>query len=232
VDAWRIVGALLALDWRMLYWRCAGPAVEGYLALTPSATNSSSAQKQLNTRSRLGRPRSEVEAPEQAGAFCCYHAPAMQSPDSRPGRWVPFDQARMILRMSEGTLRRAIKDGTVVAEQRRRNPESTTDLRMVYEVLVSDAPASASLTESASASDPPAATTRLLGMLSERDETIRDQSARIASLEREAGRLEGQVIAANAERDAARQAAEAARTALERERRRSWWDRLIGRYPD
>jgi hypothetical protein len=65
----------------------------------------------------------------------------MQAPDSRQGRWVSFDEARMILRMSEGTLRRAIKDGKVVAEQRRRNPDSQTDLRMVYEVWIVVPPA-------------------------------------------------------------------------------------------
>lgn len=81
------------------------------------------------------------------------------------------------------------------------------------------------------ATEPPAATTRLLDMLSERDETIRDQSARIAELEREAGRLEGQAIAANAERDARADALELvqaqldqARAELERVKARRWWN--------
>src|SRR5688572_19099738 len=67
----------------------------------------------------------------------------MQSPTIRQpsaGRWVPFDQARMILHMSEGTLRRAIRDGKVTAKQRRRNPDSPTDQRMVYEVFIADPP--------------------------------------------------------------------------------------------
>jgi hypothetical protein len=180
----------------------------------------------------------------------------MQSPDSRQppaGRWVSFDQARMILGMTEGTLRRAIRDGKVVAEQRRRNPESATDQRMIYEVLVTDPPAAAMPTESVSANEaaaePPAATTKALDVLAEmtqaqsrqliaQAETIADLRERAGRAETRAETLHSQIeqyaidtmeqteraVRAEAERDAAAARAQAAEAELRRLRGRRWYD--------
>src|SRR3954454_24494706 len=77
--------------------------------------------------------------------------------------------------MTEGTLRRAIRAGTVTAEQRRRNPDSPADQRMVYEVLITDPLDGASDSETdhpptqlpASATEPPEVSTRVLDVLAE-----------------------------------------------------------------
>jgi hypothetical protein len=158
----------------------------------------------------------------------------MQSPDSRQssaGRWVPFDQARMTLRMSEGTLRRAIRDGKVVAEQRRRNPDSPTDQRMVYEVLVTDPPASVTDSESAhpptTSQHPPASASALSEALSaitdaldaERGERQR-LAAENADLRERVGRAEA--VAASATATATALQAEIARLQA-RPSWRAWW---------
>jgi hypothetical protein len=54
----------------------------------------------------------------------------------------------MILRKSEGTLRREIKAGKVEAAQFPRNPDNPDDKRSVYRVLISDPPESGDPSES------------------------------------------------------------------------------------
>ena len=152
----------------------------------------------------------------------------MQPPDSRQQRWVSFDEARMILRMSEGTLRRAIREGKVVAEQRRRSPDSATDLRMVYEVLVTDPPASASPSESVQApttsQEPPEATQALVETITGLVERNAVLSDRLTVAEREAGRAELLAEQLAAERARAADLAERLQNAEERARR-PWWKR-------
>jgi hypothetical protein len=151
----------------------------------------------------------------------------MQSPDIRQ-RWVSFDEARMILRMTEGTLRRAIKAGTITAEQRRRNPDSPTDHRMVYEVLVTDPPDDASDSKAVhppgqsptSATDPPEAATRVLDVLAaalieEREERQR-LAAENADLRERVGRAEAEVASATA-------TANTLQAEVDRLRARPWW---------
>jgi hypothetical protein len=170
----------------------------------------------------------------------------MQPPTDPPAtrqHWVSFDEARMLLRMSEGTLRREIKAGRVTAEKRRRSPDSPTDLREVYEVLVTDTPAPASQSESGQApdtrQDTPAITERSLEIFSAvfkgNLEMIQQKDARIlADAERIAG-LMRQLGAAEAERDMLRTAhadcsnlshAEASRFVQEATEQRPWWRRL------
>lgn len=155
----------------------------------------------------------------------------MQSPTIRQpsaGRWVPFDQARMILRMSEGTLRRAIRDGTVTAEQRRRNPDSPTDQRMVYEVLIPNPPGEPPLADvdsespirQTSATDPPAATTRALDVLAAALTEERAERQRLAvenaELRERVGRAEAEVASATA-------SATILQAEIDRLRARPWW---------
>jgi hypothetical protein len=133
----------------------------------------------------------------------------MQSPDNRQ-RWVSFDEARMILHMTEGTLRRAIKAGTVTAEQRRRNPDSPTDQRMVYEVLVTDPPDGANDSISSrppgqsptSVTEPPETTTRVLDVLAVALTEERTERQRLAvenaDLRERVGRAESMVASAMA----------------------------------
>jgi hypothetical protein len=134
----------------------------------------------------------------------------------------------MILRMSEGTLRRAIRDGTVTAEQRRRNPDSLTDQRMVYEVLITDPPGEPPTADAApespnrqpSATDAPAVTTRVLDVLAEAltEERIERQRLAVenAELRERVGRAEA--VAASATTTATALQAE-----IERLHARSWW---------
>lgn len=142
----------------------------------------------------------------------------------------------MILRMSEGTLRRAIKDGKVVAEQRRRNPDSQTDLRMVYEVWIVDPPAPATPIESEQApairQEPPDALMPTLEALVATHERLFDAYREIADLRGRAAAAESdakhasaratdlaeRLKAAEAERDALRSQLAAASS-----RRRWWW---------
>jgi excisionase family DNA binding protein len=163
----------------------------------------------------------------------------MSDDQARPD-WLTVEAAARRLGVSASTVKRRIQDGKPIRTafgssvefdremvERPQGHEWLVRFRSALPPISTDHERAVSESTPAvsSAQEPPAALMTAL-------ETIREQSARIASLEREAGRLEGQVIAAHAERDAARQAAEAARAELERERRRSWWDRLIGRYPN
>jgi hypothetical protein len=132
------------------------------------------------------------------GAGTSYHAPAMTSANDPPppaARWVSFAEAQKILGLTEGTLRRAIKAGTVQGEQRRRNPDSPSDQRMVYEVLVVDTPGAAAAVaapiEAASATEPatiaPDATMRALELLETllraNGETMERQAVKIEALQ-------------------------------------------------
>lgn len=155
----------------------------------------------------------------------------MTSADDPPppaSRWVSFAEAQKILNMTEGTLRRAIKAGTVQGEQRRRNPDSPTDQRMVYEVLVSDAPgaaAGAAAPIEAAQSPEPAtiASDAITGLLA----LVADERERSDQLNLDL-RVQAQVIGRlTAERDVARADLEAARAELARlteaRERRRWW---------
>lgn len=167
---------------------------------------------------------------------------AMQPPNDPPppaaGRWVSFAEAQRVLGMSEGTLRRAIRDGTITAEQRRRTPGSATDQRMVYEVLVMDPPAPASAYESDQPppirQEPPAALSAALGALtaaldSERAER-QNLAAEVADLRERAGRAEALAEQRLADKeqyaiDLGEQTERAIRAEaeVERLRARRWW---------
>lgn len=137
----------------------------------------------------------------------------------------------MILRMSEGTLRRAIRDGTVTAEQRRRNPDSPTDQRMVYEVLITDPPgdppladvASESPNRQTSATEAPAATTRVLDVLAA---ALTDERAERQRLAVENAELRERVGRAEAVAAAATASANALQAEVEQLRGRPWWRAL------
>jgi hypothetical protein len=161
----------------------------------------------------------------------------MQSPDTSQ-RWVPFDEACRILGRTPTTLRREIKAGRVVAEVLPRNPDNPADSRTVYRVRVDlppeDAPTPTTAPESPSATEaatePPAATTRLLDKLDERDETIRAKDAAIERLHGELRDATARASTAEAEAAAAeRRAADLAErlAGVERERdalrARRWW---------
>lgn len=126
----------------------------------------------------------------------------------------------MIFRMTEGTLRRAIRAGTVTAEQRRRNPDSQTDLRMVYEVLVNDPPASAAPPESNQPPDTnqesPAALLGVLADLTATHERLYEAYREIADLRERAASAEAAAGHERARADdlAERLAASEARLAL------------------
>ena len=155
----------------------------------------------------------------------------MQPPTDPPpatGRWVSFTEAQRILGMSEGTLRRAIRAGAVVAEQRRRSPDSPTDQRMIYEVFVMQSPASASAIESDQTpprrQEPPAALSAALAALTSAMDSERTErqtlAAENADLRERVGRAEAAAAAHQAR--SAELAEEVARLRAERERRR-WW---------
>jgi hypothetical protein len=152
----------------------------------------------------------------------------------------------------ESTVRAAIRKGTLEGHQEQRAPG---DPRVVWKVWV-DEPADASSEQpqpsvapetsqpQSTLTEPPAATTGLLAIIEGDRETIRgqaytigEQAARIAELEREAGRLEGRLLAA--ERDAlaerlARAEMQASQIVEERQRaaQHPWWERLFGRMRD
>lgn len=152
-----------------------------------------------------------------------------EHPSAGAGRWVSTTEARRLLRMSEGTLRRAIEAGTVRAELRRRNPDSPTDNRMVYEVWIPEAPNGATAPESASATEPatepPDATTRALEVLAEAYAEERAERQRLAvenaELREDRGRLA-------AERDAEAARADGLAKRLEAAEWR-WWHRWTRR---
>jgi hypothetical protein len=162
----------------------------------------------------------------------------------------------MELRMSEGSLRRAIRDGQVLAEQRRRNPDSATDQRMVYEVWIPDATdppgtdAHSETTQSPDtrqtpATETPAAVIRLIEELGAMVRESREQSVSdlltIAELRERVGRAEAVVEMLQRQTDRWLGEAnlhleraiglEAERDALARELERlraPWWRRLLG----
>jgi len=138
----------------------------------------------------------------------------------------------MLLGMSEGTLRRAIRDGTVVAEQRRRNPDSPTDQRMVYEVFIPDPTGEPPVAEAApesdsrqtSATDPPTSATRVLEVLAA---ALTEERAERQRLAVENADLRERVGRAEAEATSANSSAEALRAEIERLQARpswrAWW---------
>jgi small-conductance mechanosensitive channel len=138
-----------------------------------------------------------------------------------------------------------IRDGKIRAEMRRRSPDSTTDFRRVYDVLVPDMPeedqqplpASEPPSAPAAPTDAPAAITALVDALAaERDERQRLAEALLAATER-AARAEADAVYAARERQRADDLAEtlialrASLSAKEREAaelreqlaRRRWW---------
>jgi hypothetical protein len=160
-------------------------------------------------------------------------------------RWVSLPQACRILGIPESTLRVMIRDGKIRAEMRRRSPDSTTDFRRVYDVLVPDMPeedqqplpASEPPSAPEAPTDAPAAITALVDALAaERDERQRLAEALLAATER-AARAEADAVYAARERQRADDLAEtlialrASLSAKEREAaelreqlaRRRWW---------
>jgi hypothetical protein len=120
----------------------------------------------------------------------------------------------------ESTVRVAIRKGQVRAELEQRAPG---DSRTVWRVWMDDpqehpqTPADHPPEAADSPADePPAIVTRLMDKIDERDEAIREQAARIAALEREAGELAGAV-------DAYRREVEWLRAELDAARQRPWW---------
>jgi hypothetical protein len=161
-------------------------------------------------------------------------------PDAR--RWVPMAEAERILGKPESTIRRWIREGRLTGEQVPRDPSNPRDTRTVWQVLVTDAPASAAPSESEQpptpATDAPAAVAWLQDRLDERDELVREKDAearellaRIAALEREAGAATARAaslaeqLAAERER---RERAEAEADRLREQAARPWWKRVFG----
>jgi hypothetical protein len=155
---------------------------------------------------------------------------AMQPPNSRQ-RWASFDEARMILRMSEGTLRREIRAGRIQGEQRRRNPDSPTDQRLIWEVLITDPPETDA--DSESGQPPPIRqqapdSERLLNfidaLLRANAESMVQQAEAIAALREERGRLQAErdSAVARANEVAEQLAAERARADAAEARVRDW----------
>jgi hypothetical protein len=141
----------------------------------------------------------------------------------------------MILRMTEGTLRRAIEAGTVTAEQCRRNPDSPTDRRLVYERLVPDPPVGASDSETGdtppSATEPPEATRSVLDVLAEAlaEERVERQRLAVenADLRERTSRAESIAASATATANMLRTEIDLLRARLIRARsvraRPNWW---------
>ena len=150
--------------------------------------------------------------------------PPVDTPESA-ARWVPFAEARQILGVSEGTLRRMIRDGKVVAEAEPREPVSS---RIRYRIRIDppgDAPAAADSEAGETPGQPPEAATAPL-------EAYVALVADVRALERENGALRARLEAA--EQAAARLtdelAAERARVNEMTSRlARPWWERLLGR---
>lgn len=140
---------------------------------------------------------------------------------------MPFAEALSILNQTETTLRRMIREGRVTAEKRRRNPDSATDFREVYEVYIpdppSDPPTSANIRQDCESEHPPDPrpdiASGLLKRLAAQDALVAVKDAEIARINAEARAL--------AER-AARAEARAEMLAADLERsRRPWWKRIL-----
>jgi hypothetical protein len=140
----------------------------------------------------------------------------MQPPTDPPAsaeRWVPFAEAQQILGLSETTLRRMIRQGKVTAEVL---PRAEGDSRVVYRVLVTDPPASATIRRGSESDHPPDISSGLLERLAAQDDTIAAKDAEIARIYAVALALAERAARAEARADLL--AAE-----LERLRERRWW---------
>jgi hypothetical protein len=160
----------------------------------------------------------------------------------RPMPWLSLPDYARQTGTPESTVRAAIRKGTIEGHQEQRAPG---DPRVVWKVWVDDpqhqpqddpqAPTaedapSQSPSAVAAATEPPAATMRLLDKLDERDETIRAKDAAIARLHGELRDATARASTAEAEAAAAeRRAADLAErlAGVERERdalrARRWW---------
>ncbi len=161
-------------------------------------------------------------------------------------RWVPLPEAVRLLRTTESTLRRWIREGKVQAEAQPRAPRGA---RIVYRVLVTYVPEDPAPSAADSESEQPPAAAELISAaiapyvdLNERLRAAHaGQAERIAELERDNSRLSAERDAARAEVEELEEAlvkAEAARAMLsdalsrvlaeEREHAaRPWWRRLF-----
>lgn len=148
---------------------------------------------------------------------------------------MPFAQAMQTLGETETTLRRMIREGRVQAEKRRRNPDSATDFREVYEVFIpdppadppSDPPAPATIRHDSESEQPPDTrpdiASGLLERLAAMDATIATKDAEIARINAQALTLaeraaHAEALAAERERELERERQETARL-----RERRWW---------
>lgn len=161
----------------------------------------------------------------------------MSTDQDRPD-WMTVEAAARRLGVSASTVKRRIQDGKPIRTALGLSVE--IDREMVerpqgHEWLVrfrSDPPPISTVHERTPTEDQPAPSSDQegSGALTVALETIRDQAGRIAELEREAGRLEGQVIAAGAqtakaeaERDAALSTAADLRRRLEAAEAKRWF---------
>jgi hypothetical protein len=142
-----------------------------------------------------------------------------------PYEWVNVSEASKRLGVSVSTVRRMIEAGDLVAEREPLAQGSSKDRFLVrFEAPLDSDDASPSEPPDApqAPTEPPAAITALVDALAAERAERQRLSAENGELRERAGRLEGQVIAVNAERDALR-------AEVERLQRRGWWARLWGR---
>lgn len=148
-----------------------------------------------------------------------YHARLMQMPDDRYEP-ISVDEAASRLKVSPSTVRRMIRDGKLQAEREQR-PQGEI-VRVLWPAANQVSP------PVTPPSDPPAidlsaAVIPLMDRIGEMIEHERQQAARIASLERENGRLESEATHAAEAARIEREGRERAEREIEALRARRWW---------
>jgi hypothetical protein len=150
-------------------------------------------------------------------------------PPSEPGfRWVSFSEAMKVLGTSEGTLRRMIRSGAIMAEAEPREPGTGRiryRIRIPAPSLVDDSEADDTRQEASGPSldqllDMHAEVIEAYQQLAAKEREIADLRERAASAEASASH---ETARANAAEARAAQLAEA----LAAERARPWWRRLL-----